>query len=183
MRDKQIELTMENNISTTASITDVYDWVVGYSKPFYAYKKAGQSVVVNDEMKALDVLTSTYKTLENDKQHAMDLIQDIIDAKKLEVLFTNSTNLSIPKNLNFSQALECLKNNKKVARHHWANHMWLCLIPGSTFNVTEGRPLAVHIPVGTAVTYHPHIDLMLDGEMCPWDLNQHDVLANDWEVR
>lgn len=86
--------------------------------------------------------------------------------------------------MNFGQALEALKANKKVSRSGWnGKGMWLCLIPGSTFEVTEGRPLASHIPVGTKIDYCPHIDMKTaDGKLVPWLASQTDVLGEDWGI-
>jgi hypothetical protein len=85
-------------------------------------------------------------------------------------------------NLNFGQAIEALKEGKKVARNGWnGKGMWLYLVPGSVFNVVEGRPLAKHIPVGESVTYNSHIDMKAaDGSHFVWNPNQLDMLAEDW---
>jgi len=59
--------------------------------------------------------------------------------------------------------------------------MFLLLIPGSKFLITEGRPMAAHFPVGTEVEYHAHIDMKTaQGYVVPWLASQTDVLAEDW---
>jgi len=85
-------------------------------------------------------------------------------------------------NINFGQALEALKQGSKVARNGWnGKGMWLYLVPGSEFQVGEGRPLAKHLPVGEHVIYNPHIDMKAaDGSHFAWNPNQLDMLAEDW---
>lgn len=87
-------------------------------------------------------------------------------------------------NISFGAALEALKDGFKVARSGWnGKGMWLYLVPGSTFKVAEGRPLAKHIAVGEEVIYNPHIDIKgADGSHFVWNPNQLDMLANDWTV-
>jgi len=87
-------------------------------------------------------------------------------------------------NISFGAALEALKDGLKVARSGWnGKGMWLYLVPGSTFKVAEGRPLAAHIPVGEEVKYNAHIDMKaVDGSHFVWNPNQLDMLAEDWTV-
>lgn len=84
----------------------------------------------------------------------------------------------------FGWAIKQLRNGSKVCRSGWnGKGMWLVLVPGSIVNVTEGRPLAQIFPVGTNVTYHPHIDMKAaDGTVFCWNPNQLDMLATDWQV-
>lgn len=86
--------------------------------------------------------------------------------------------------MNFGQALEALKQGKRVSRSGWnGKGMWLVLIPGSTFKVEEGRPLAKHISIGTEVNYHAHIDMKTaQNTIVPWLASQTDVLAEDWDI-
>lgn len=86
--------------------------------------------------------------------------------------------------LSFSKALDWLKAGKKVARKGWnGKGMWLYLVPGSQFKVSEGRPLAAHLPVGEDVTYHAHVDMKTaTGDHVPWLCSQTDMLAEDWEI-
>jgi hypothetical protein len=86
--------------------------------------------------------------------------------------------------MDFSSALTEIKANKKVARSGWnGKDMFIFLIPGSTFEVAEGRPLAAHILVGTQVDYRAHIDMRTaDGSIVPWLASQTDLLADDWEI-
>jgi hypothetical protein len=84
--------------------------------------------------------------------------------------------------MGFDFAIRALKNGKRVARNGWnGKGMWLYLVPGSTFQVSEGRPLAAHSPVGESVNYRPHIDMKTaDGSHVPWVASQTDMLSNDW---
>jgi Protein of unknown function (DUF2829) len=86
--------------------------------------------------------------------------------------------------LGFGFALAALESGKKVCRAGWnGKGMWLYLVPGSTFSVSEGRPLAAHLPVGEQVNYNPHIDMKAaDGSYFAWNPNQLDMLAKDWQV-
>ncbi len=83
----------------------------------------------------------------------------------------------------FGRALRVLKDGGCVTRGGWNGaHMCLVLIPGSHFEVSAGRPLAVHLPVGTPVDYRAHIDMLTaDGSLVPWLASQSDVLAEDWQ--
>jgi hypothetical protein len=86
------------------------------------------------------------------------------------------------KTMDFGQALNLLKAGKAVARVGWnGKGMFLLLIPGSTFQVAEGRPMAKHFPVGQEVQYHAHIDMKTaHGTVVPWLASQTDMLAEDW---
>lgn len=86
--------------------------------------------------------------------------------------------------LSFSAALQALKDGRKVGRAGWnGKGMWLYLVPGSTFQVSEGRPLATHLPVGETVNYHAHVDMKTaQGTHVPWLCSQTDLLADDWEI-
>ena len=82
----------------------------------------------------------------------------------------------------FGWALRALKLGKSVTRAGWnGENQALVLIPGSTFVVEKGRPLARHIPVGKTQNYLPHIDILTaHGDMVPWLASQGDVLGDDW---
>ena len=90
----------------------------------------------------------------------------------------------MPELFDFAWALNELKQGRKVTRLGWnGKGMWLCLIPGSHFEVAEGRPLAAHMPVGTGVDYQPHIDMFTAQKtMVPWLASQGDLMAEDWMV-
>ncbi len=92
--------------------------------------------------------------------------------------------------MNFGQAVEALKDGKKVARSGWnGKSMWLVLVPGTpNCSLSAGTPY--HDALNTShqgqshVTINPHIDMYnAQGEMQPgWLANQPDILAEDWEI-
>jgi len=82
---------------------------------------------------------------------------------------------------NFSQALEVLKQGKKVARQGWnGKGMFIFLVHGSEFKVSRPPLLGIY-PEGTVVTYRGHIDMKLvDGSIMTWLPSQIDMLGDDW---
>ena len=86
--------------------------------------------------------------------------------------------------MTFGEAVEALKDGKKVARTGWnGKGMFLFLVPGSVFVIEDGRPLASAFEPGTPVQYQPHIDMKTAQDtVVPWLASQSDVLAEDWEV-
>lgn len=82
---------------------------------------------------------------------------------------------------NFGQALELIKEGKKVARSGWnGKQMFVFLVPGSKFKVTRAPLLGIY-PEGTEINYHAHVDMKTaDGQIVPWQCSQSDLLANDW---
>lgn len=85
--------------------------------------------------------------------------------------------------LTFGQAIEALKQGKKVARAGWnGKGMFLFLVPGSTFKVNRAPLLGIY-PEGTEVNYCSHIDMKTaDDKVVPWLASQTDVLAEDWGI-
>lgn len=85
--------------------------------------------------------------------------------------------------LTFGQAIEALKQGKKVARAGWnGKGMFLFLVPGSTFKVNRAPLLGIY-PEGTEVNYCSHIDMKTaDDKVVPWLTSQTDVLAEDWDI-
>jgi len=85
--------------------------------------------------------------------------------------------------MDFSQALEMLKDGGKVTRSGWnGKEMFVFLVPGSTFNVNRAPLLGIYLE-GTEISYQPHIDMRTaDGTIVPWLASQSDLLANDWEL-
>ena len=86
--------------------------------------------------------------------------------------------------MTFGLALEALKMGKKVAREGWnGKGMALILTPGSQITVSEGRPLSAFFPIGSIVSYQPHIDMKTaQGSVVPWLCSQTDMLAEDWII-
>lgn len=83
----------------------------------------------------------------------------------------------------FSEALRHLKHGAAVKRTGWNGaDQFLLQIPGSRITVTEGRPLAEALPVGTRIDYQSHIDLRTaQGTLVPWVPSQSDLVAVDWD--
>lgn len=83
--------------------------------------------------------------------------------------------------MNFGQAIEHLKDERKVARSGWnGKDMFLFLVPGSTFKVNRAPLLGIY-EEGTEVEYHAHIDMKTaQGYVVPWLASQSDMLSDDW---
>lgn len=83
----------------------------------------------------------------------------------------------------FGQALENLKEGKRVSRRGWnGKDMFLFLVPGSSFIVNRPPLLGIY-PEGTLINYLPHIDMRTaNGEIVPWLASQSDLLGEDWIV-
>ncbi len=85
--------------------------------------------------------------------------------------------------MNFSEALELIKQGKKIARSGWnGKGMFLFLVNGSKFIVNRPPLLGIY-PEGTEIEYHAHIDMKTaQGYIVPWLASQADLLCEDWEV-
>ena len=85
--------------------------------------------------------------------------------------------------MTFGEAIELLKQGKKVARSGWnGKGMFLFLVDGSTFKVNRPPLLGIY-PEGTEINYQPHIDMKTaDDTIVPWLASQSDVLAEDWNI-
>lgn len=83
--------------------------------------------------------------------------------------------------MTFGEALELLKQGKKVARAGWnGKEMFVFLVPGSNFKVNRPPLLGIY-PEGTEINYRPHIDLKgADGSISTWAPSGSDALAEDW---
>lgn len=81
--------------------------------------------------------------------------------------------------MNFGQALELLKQGKKVARQGWnGKGMFLYYVPAKSY------PASTEIAkeeFGATVEYGAYIAMKtVQGNVVPWLASQTDVLANDW---
>jgi len=85
--------------------------------------------------------------------------------------------------MTFEQALYQIKNGRKVSRTGWnGKGMFVFLVDGSRFLVNRPPLLGIY-PVGTEITYLPHIDMRTaDGSIVPWLASQTDLLSADWDV-
>lgn len=82
--------------------------------------------------------------------------------------------------MEFSQALEAIKEGKRVGRAEWKNARYVFLVAGSKFTVNRA-PLNEFFPEGTEVTYRSHIDMCgTDGTIGTWAPSMVDILAEDW---
>ncbi len=93
--------------------------------------------------------------------------------------------------MNFSEALELIKQGKKLARSGWngfarsdwdaESRMFVYLVHGSEFEVNR-PPLNSFYQMGTKVKYHAHIDMKTTQGYCvPWLASQTDLLSEDWQ--
>ena len=86
--------------------------------------------------------------------------------------------------MDFGYALNALREGKKVSRPGWnGKGMFLFYNPGSSVEVSAGRPLASAFPVGTKCTMLPYIMMKTASrglEFVPWLASQTDILADDW---
>ena len=85
--------------------------------------------------------------------------------------------------MNFSEALDLIKQGKKLTRVNWnGKGMFAYLVHGSEFEVNRA-PLNAMFEMGTKIKYRPHIDLKAaDGTCGVWSISNNDALAEDWEV-
>lgn len=90
--------------------------------------------------------------------------------------------------MNFGQAIEALKNGKKVARKGWnGKGMFLYFVRGTLVDKEFLRNEASLMPIcdNTDVAhFNAHIDMKTaDGSVCiGWLASQTDMLAEDWVV-
>lgn len=92
--------------------------------------------------------------------------------------------------MNFGQALEQLKQGKRVARSGWnGKGMWLALTPESSIYPEDARSGAVLAkakldPDTSLIVIRAHIDMCtVDGSIqVGWLASQTDMLADDWSV-
>jgi hypothetical protein len=84
----------------------------------------------------------------------------------------------MPKNVDFSEALQILKAGGKVARAGWnGKGMFLKMIGSSDYSIT------VPIVKGLVFPLLPWIGMKTaDDCFVPWLANQTDVLAEDWQL-
>ena len=96
------------------------------------------------------------------------------------------------KMMNFGQAIEALKNGKKVTRVGWnGKGMFIYLTSGSEVPVVSMKPETANRLFGEkllecdeTVTINPHIDMKAsDGTVViGWLASQTDMLAEDWDM-
>jgi hypothetical protein len=92
--------------------------------------------------------------------------------------------------LDFSDALEALKDGYKVAREGWnGKGMFIYLVKGQTVEPRELRNEAdehvgSELPHDTEIKINSHIDMKAaDGSIVVgWSPSQTDLLAEDWQL-
>lgn len=88
--------------------------------------------------------------------------------------------------MNFGQAIEALKEGRKVCRSGWnGKGMFIYLQEGSEVNGTLMRNEAIKAYYGDkTVKINPHIDMKAadDTLVIGWLASQTDMLAEDWEI-
>lgn len=88
-------------------------------------------------------------------------------------------------NLTYGQAVEFLKQGKKVARKGWnGKDMFLFYVPANKYPA-DGNKLGTlkGIYQDDLVPYKAYIAMKtVDGEVVPWRDSQTDVLAEDWVI-
>ena len=84
--------------------------------------------------------------------------------------------------MNFSKALDLIKEGKRVQREGWnGKGMFLFLVEGGSFIVNH-EPLLSILGADTTATYCPRIDMKTaDEKIVPWLASQTDLLADDWQ--
>lgn len=84
--------------------------------------------------------------------------------------------------MNFGQAIEALKQRKKVARKGWnGKGMFLYYVPSASY--PPSTDIAKEAFGGQNVPYGAYIAMKTaQGNVVPWLASQTDVLAEDWEV-
>ena len=83
--------------------------------------------------------------------------------------------------LNFGQALEKLKEGKRLTRQEWERkEIYVYYVEG--FKLPT-ETLQDFFKEQEQITYRPHIDLRTaDGTIGAWNPNMMDILAEDWIV-
>lgn len=87
------------------------------------------------------------------------------------------------RNLNFGQAIEALKEGKKVAREGWnGKGMFLYYVPSNKYPYTTEIGKSLSDSDGK-VEYGAYIAIKTyQGNVIPWLSSQTDMLSEDWLV-
>jgi len=84
--------------------------------------------------------------------------------------------------MNFSEALDKIKEGEVMLRMVWRPGRVVFLIPSSIFTPVN-MPLVGLAGQGTRVNYGAHIDMRTpDHEVQVWSPQMDDILADDWAV-
>ncbi len=88
-------------------------------------------------------------------------------------------------NMKFGDAIEALKEGKKVARQGWnGKGMFLYLTNGSNISQARDNALDTIIKKNGSATINPHIDMKAadDTFVIGWLASQTDMLSEDWII-
>ncbi|UKS27196.1 DUF2829 domain-containing protein [Paenibacillus sp. HWE-109] len=83
--------------------------------------------------------------------------------------------------MNFGQAVEALKDGKKVARIGWnGKGMFLYYVPANSY---PAQTQVAKETFGDTVSYNPYFAIKnVNGTVSTWVPSINDCLAEDWEV-
>jgi hypothetical protein len=83
--------------------------------------------------------------------------------------------------LTFSQALDSLKDGKKVARRNWRERgMWLVLVTSKSYSI-ENK--SVFDSEGKQESHLPYIAIRTqNNKIVPWVASHMDLLSRDWSL-
>lgn len=86
------------------------------------------------------------------------------------------------KGLTFGQAIEALKEGKKITRSGWnGKGMFLYFVPAASY--PPSTQVATDDFNGNNVPYRSYIAMKTaQGDVVPWVASQSDILEDDWEV-
>lgn len=88
--------------------------------------------------------------------------------------------------MDFSQALQCLKEGLRVQRSGWnGKGMYVALQKGYPSGVAINRNTAeaTGLPEGTVCKFLPYLMMKTaQNEFVPWLISQTDALAEDWQL-
>ena len=81
--------------------------------------------------------------------------------------------------MNFGQAIELLKQGKRIARKGWnGKGMFLLYVPSEKWGIID--KIGLGIPKGNLLSW---IGMKTaDGKFVPWLASQTDILAEDWKL-
>lgn len=85
----------------------------------------------------------------------------------------------------FSDALEALKDGKRIFRRGWnGKNMFLYMVgPGRYQPTTETGHLIAKGNIDQLVPYRPYIAMFtVDQDVVPWVASQSDLLCDDWLI-
>lgn len=88
--------------------------------------------------------------------------------------------------MDFSDALQNLKNGKKIFRTGWnGKSMYVVLQRGypEGIPINENTAESIGAPVGTVCVFRPYLTMKtVNDEFVPWVASQTDLLEDDWQV-